>query len=153
MKSSLRAVVIPTLRWVLGLLLLWAALSKLANLNEFYGNVLAYRLPLPDLFQRLVAVTLPWLELLCGLMLIANLWIRPGLAWAIILFACFAVITAEAWARGLDISCGCFKLSMLGFGHGPTAVQKVFESVGFTFFRALLLTLAALYLFHHYTRA
>lgn len=138
------------LRWLLGLLLVWAALSKLANLQDFYGELLAYRLPLPDFLLRLVAITLPWLELLCGLMLAAEAWTRAVLSWATVLFATFSLATGQAWLRGLEISCGCFNLSLLGLG-GSSVFEKVFESVGFAFFRALLLATAAVYLLRQQT--
>jgi uncharacterized membrane protein YphA (DoxX/SURF4 family) len=134
------------LRWLLGLLLLWAALSKLGNLQEFYGELLSYRLLLPEFLLRLVAITLPWLELLCGLMLVANVFTRPVLAWAAALFIAFSLATGQAWLRGLDISCGCFNLSLLGLGS-----NAFFESVGFAFFRALLLASAAVYLLRQHT--
>ena len=46
----------------------------------------------------------------------------------------FVIATGQAWARGLEISCGCLKLGFLSEG-----AAKTFESVGFAFFRALLL--------------
>ena len=50
-------------------------------------------------------------------------------------------------ARGLEISCGCFNLDFLGLG---TDEMKLFQSVGFAFFRAILLLAAACYLFRDY---
>src|SRR5258705_534783 len=96
---------------------------------------------------RSIAMTLPWLELLCGLMVAARVWLRPALALASMLSAAFAMATGQAWARGLDISCGCLKLSLLGLSAEATgAWGRLFDSVGFAFFRALLLGAAALYL-------
>ena len=132
-------------RWALGLLLVWASLSKLANLQDFYGDLLAYRLPLPDLFLRLVAMCLPWLELLCGLLLLANLHLEAAVAWSIVLFASFVLATGQAWARGLSIDCGCFNLRALGFADGHPMV-RLFHSVWFGFFRALLLLAGSIYL-------
>jgi uncharacterized membrane protein YphA (DoxX/SURF4 family) len=102
------------LRWLFGVLLLWAAFSKLANLQAFYGSLLAYQLPLPDLLLRVGAVVLPWLELFCGLHLLVGIWVQAALGWALVLFAIFLVVTEQAWARGLDISCGCFNLQWFG---------------------------------------
>jgi uncharacterized membrane protein YphA (DoxX/SURF4 family) len=127
-------------RWLLAALLVWAALTKLANLNEFYANLVAYRLPLPDALLRLTAMVLPWLELLCGILLVTGAARRAALLWAMILFAVFVLATGQAWARGLDISCGCFDLSFLG-----ESAKKFFESVGVAFFRAGLLLAGAVY--------
>ena len=125
---------------LLAVLLIWASLSKLANLHEFYAGLTAYNLPLPDALVRLTAMVLPWMELLCGILLIAGVARRAALAWAMILFAVFVLATGQAWARGLDISCGCFKMDFLGAGSA-----KFLESVGFGFFRALALLAGAVY--------
>ena len=129
------------LLWLLAGLLIWAALSKIANLNEFYLNIALYRLPLPDVWLRLAAIVLPWLELLCGILMITGASRRAALLWAALLFAVFVLATGQAWVRGLNINCGCFKLDFLGEEFGG-----IFESVKFAFFRALLLLAAAVFL-------
>jgi putative oxidoreductase len=135
------------LRWFLGLILLWAAVSKLANPEVFLGSILAYELPLPRTFLQLVAVVLPWLELLCGLMLLAKMWTPSALAWATGLMAVFVLATGQAWLRGLTISCGCFDLSLLGITRESSPKLVGFlESVGFAFFRNLVLTGIAVHL-------
>lgn len=141
MKFSFEVTPKLVLRWLLAALLIWAALPKIANLNEFYLNVALYRLPFPDALLRLTAIVLPWLELLCGLLLITGTAQRAALLWAVILFGTFALATGQAWVRGLNINCGCFKLGFLG-----DEFAGVFESVKFAFFRALLLLAGALYL-------
>jgi uncharacterized membrane protein YphA (DoxX/SURF4 family) len=142
MKLTLEFDLKTVVRWLLAVLLVWASLSKIANPHEFHGDIIAYRLPLPDALLRLTAMVLPWLELLCGILLIAGTARRAALFWAMILFAVFVFATGQAWARGLDISCGCFKLDFLGDG----AFGKFFESVKFAFFRAVLLLVATVFL-------
>jgi uncharacterized membrane protein YphA (DoxX/SURF4 family) len=126
------------LRWVLGLVLVWAALGKLANVQEFYVALLAYRLPVPPAMLQAAAIVLPWLELLCGLLLLARLRATAALAWAAILFAIFAVATGQAWLRGLPIACGCLDLRLLGIAP-ESALGHWLESPGFAFGRALVL--------------
>ena len=139
--------------FVLGLSLIWAALSKIASVQDFYAMILSYRLPAPKLILQGVAITLPWLELFCGLMLLTRFWMETGLVCTIALLLTFVLVTGQAWFRGLDISCGCFNLAVFGIG-GSTAnlLEKYFESVGFAFFRALLLAAAAIYVLRHETR-
>lgn len=134
-------------RWLVGIIFVWAAISKLANLQDFYTTLVAYELPLPDVLLRLTAITLPWLELFCGLLLLASAWCRVALSWIVLLALIFAACTAQAWARGLHISCGCLNLGMIGLG-GPenSQVAAFLESVKFAFFRAIVLLLASLYL-------
>lgn len=134
--------------WILGVLLVWAALSKIANLQDFYISIATYQLPLPGVALRWTAMILPWLELLCGLLLLGRIWTRAALVWSLVMFGVFVIATGQAWARGLDIACGCFNLSAFGLdaSSGKSFVKFV-ESVGFAFVRASLLFLGAVYLF------
>jgi len=137
-------------RWLLGLLFLWSALSKVANLQDFYGSLLSYRLPLPETLLQITAVILPWLELFCGIGLVSGIWTEAALLWAVGLFLIFALATGQAWVRGLEISCGCFDLSLLGLGpHRLETVTGVVQSAVFAFFRSLVLGTGALYLLRH----
>jgi putative oxidoreductase len=122
-------------RFVLGVLLLWAAVGKLADLHAFYVSILAYQLPLPGVLPKSAAVILPWIELLCGLLLVQqSKWDTAALALAGGLFAIFTLATAQAWLRGLDISCGCFDLGLIGLS--PIALL---DSTGFAVLRAMVL--------------
>ncbi len=127
------------LRWLLGVLFLWAAISKLANPTEFLGSVYAYQLPFPRGLLKLTAVVLPWLELLTALMLLAGVWLEAALSLTFLLLSVFFLGTGQAWLRGLAISCGCFDLSLLGLENAEN-LKRVVESVGFAFARNGLLT-------------
>lgn len=135
-------------RWILGVMLAAASLSKIANPQEFFVSIAAYQTPLPSVLLRLAAMILPWLELLCGLLLLGRIWMRAALVWSLVMFAVFVFSTGQAWARGLEISCGCFNLKAFGLDPaGSKGFFKFIESVGFAFFRALLLFLGAVFLF------
>lgn len=131
------------LRWALGIVFLWAALSKLANLQDFYSSLVAYQLGLPPFLLRLVATTLPWLELFCALMLLSGFWLQTAVLWSLVLCASFFVVTGQAWLRGLHVSCGCLNLDFLG-AHSPLVTWL--ESVAFACVRSLFLLAAAVYL-------
>ena len=119
------------LRWLIGVVLIWAALGKLANAQDFLANLYDYRIPLPGSFLRHVAVTLPWIELLCGLAMLTGFWQESALALVFLMMMFFLAATGQAWIRGLDINCGCF----------GTALEKntFLGSVEFAFFRNLAL--------------
>lgn len=127
------------LRWLLGVLLLWAAVSKLANPTEFLGSIYAYQLPLPRMLLQAAAVVLPWVELLCGLLLLAGFWRQTALLIVTGLMVLFVIATGQAWARGLDIACGCFNLKIFGLNESAPGLVRFLESVAFAFFRNLLL--------------
>jgi len=122
----------------LGILLVWAAVSKIANPTKFLGDILAYRLPFPRGWHSLVAAVLPWTELLCGLLLLAGSWLEAALGITMGLFGVFVVATGQAWMRGLQISCGCFDLKLLGF-DSESRLAHFLESPGFALFRNLVL--------------
>jgi len=125
-------------RWFLGVLLIWAALSKLAQPTEFLGALYAYQLPLPKGLLQLVAVALPWFELLCGVLLLLNQSTESVLLATAALLAVFLVCTGQAWARGLHISCGCFNLRLFGLDRGHPLVELL-DSTGFAFLRNIVL--------------
>ncbi len=137
---------ITLLRWGLGLLLLWAAVSKIANLTAFLGSLNAYELPLPTASLKIIAVVLPWVELLCGLLLIGRVWPETSFALAGVLFAVFLVATGQASARGLKIACGCFDLSIFGIDKEHSKFVQFIESPGFAFFRNIALLGIAIFL-------
>lgn len=92
----------------LGALFLWAAASKIAHPGLFFNTLLEYDLPLPEEFFRFVALSVPWLEAICAIALIFDAWKETVRPLVCVLCATFVVVLAQAVARGLDISCGCF---------------------------------------------
>src|SRR4051794_756598 len=73
----------------------------------FFQDVLNYHLTSWDV-TMVIAVYLPWLEVIAGLALIGP-WLRLGaLALCAGLTVMFLAALSSAWYRGLDISCGCF---------------------------------------------
>ena len=95
------------LRLGLGGIFGYAGALKIWNVQQFALDVHHFELT-PWTVSLLVAVYLPWLEVLAGLALIARRTV-PGASLAIAgMTLVFMVALGSAWARGLDISCGCF---------------------------------------------
>lgn len=102
-----------TLRIILGVIFLWAGLSKVGAPMQTLATVYSYQIVLPDWLASAIAYSLPWIEIATGLALIFGLVMSVTLsATAIVLFA-FTVLTAQAWWRELPIDCGCIDLSAL----------------------------------------
>lgn len=94
-------------RWILGGIFLVAAAPKILHPDKFAIDISHYRL-LPYAWIHLLAVTLPWIELVAGAMLILGAWVRAS-AWVITgMMVMFVAVIASAIARGLNIECGCF---------------------------------------------
>ncbi|MGK0190428.1 MAG: putative oxidoreductase [Verrucomicrobiales bacterium] len=135
------------LRWFLAAVLVWAGLSKLVDPVSFYGAMLEYQLPLPHVLLKITAVVLPWMELFCGLLLLAGIAPRATLIWVTALFGVFLLAVGQAFLRGLDISCGCFDLGLFGIEDG-SELGHALESAGVATLRNLVLLGAAIFLFH-----
>jgi uncharacterized membrane protein YphA (DoxX/SURF4 family) len=106
-------------RLVTGGVWLVAGALKLPDPAASVRAVRAYDL-LPESVVPLVGHTLPILEVVVGLCLLLGLLTRLSGAVSSLLFVAFIIGIAAAWARGLQIDCGCFG----GGGYDPDAAAK-----------------------------
>jgi len=109
-KQRLFSGFILVVRLGLGCLLLWSSLPKIRQPYDFLSGVYNYELVGPKL-GVLVAMTLPWAELLVGICLVGGIFVSGALLVSIGMAAMFAFVLASALYRGLEISCGCFSAS------------------------------------------
>lgn len=93
--------------WLLGGLFLWAGSLKIFDPKEFATAVANYRL-VPYPLINLVAITVPWVEVVAGLFLVLQRWVRASALVMAGMTAAFFVFIVSALARGLNIECGCF---------------------------------------------
>lgn len=100
--------IIHLVRIVLGLVFLYAGIIKIADPVAFAGSVAAYKI-MPYAVNYLVAAVLPWVEALCGLLLVINYRVKAASLIIIIMNLVFIVALASTIVRGLDIDCGCFR--------------------------------------------
>ncbi len=91
----------------IGLVLLAAALGKIGDPATLAVQIGNFRL-VPFVARNLLALTLPWIELLAGLALVLNVRARSGAWLALALMVAFTLGVAQAMARGLNFECGCF---------------------------------------------
>lgn len=117
LSKSLRPQLFPgfvfLIRVGLGCLFLWGSLPKIRQPYDFLSDVYNYELVGPKL-GLMVAMTLPWLELLVGICLIGGIFLGGALLVSVAMGAMFTFVIASALYRGLDISCGCFSTSSAG---------------------------------------
>lgn len=113
---------------ILGGTLLLAGIPKLRDRDGLLTVVKGYRL-LPDRMERVVAGSLPLVEVLVGTALIlgiAGVWAASGAA---LLFAAFTFGLTVNLARGRrDLDCGCFAFSAhevprIGWFHAARAAS------------------------------
>jgi uncharacterized membrane protein YphA (DoxX/SURF4 family) len=94
-------------RVVLGGLFVYAGVVKVGNPLDFAQDIRNYRL-VGQALSFVVAVVLPWLEILAGAFLVAGIWKRGAALVITGLLVFFIVLTLVTMARGLDVDCGCF---------------------------------------------
>ena len=94
-------------RVVLGGVFLLYGLDKIPYPGDFARAIANYRL-LPDILVNLVAVILPWVECICGMLLLAGQWVRSAALLSALLLCVFLAAVSITLFRGLDINCGCF---------------------------------------------
>lgn len=94
-------------RVAIGLMFVTAGVGKLRSRGEFVGVVANYRI-LPDILVPMVAHSLPIVEIVVGVALIAGLATAWAVGIAVALLLGFAVAMAINLARGRTaIDCGC----------------------------------------------
>jgi len=87
-------------RWVLGGLFLYMGLSKALHPIEFLKLVRQYDLLHHHFLLNLVASTLPWFEIFCGLLLVLGVAVRGA---AVMLVAMLVPFTLAVLMRALAI--------------------------------------------------
>jgi uncharacterized membrane protein YphA (DoxX/SURF4 family) len=97
-------------RLTLAIIFFYAGIEKIINPQEFAVAIYNYQL-LPDFAINLMAVVLPWLEVLIAASLVIGINTRGAALLSALLFLIFATALTINLARGLDISCGCFGAS------------------------------------------
>jgi uncharacterized membrane protein YphA (DoxX/SURF4 family) len=106
-RSDLRPWLALAARLLLGGVFVVAGLLKLPDPAAAVRAVRAYRL-LPEVLVGPVAFGLPVVEVAVGLALLAGVFVRTAAVASALLLAVFLVGVGSAWARGLQIDCGCF---------------------------------------------
>jgi uncharacterized membrane protein YphA (DoxX/SURF4 family) len=99
------------LRLLVGAYFVYASLDKIWNPAAFAKIVYQWQVvgPVPS---NLVAVTLPWVELVAGLLLIAGAWRREAALVVALMLVVFLVAASSVMARGIDVeNCGCVSVT------------------------------------------
>ena len=123
-------------RLYLGSLFLFACWHKLLDPHAFAVDIATYQM-LPLAVVNPLAIVLPWVELVTGLMLVLGLRTRAASLLAAAMLAMFTAAITVAVARGLDLACGCF--ASQGAAEDPISWQTIVRDAAW-----LLLALYAL---------
>ncbi len=112
-------VTVTVTRLLVGGLFVLAGLPKILDPGQFSEVIEVYMI-LPENLIPFVAVTLPWLELLCGTMLILNVFVQSNALVITGILVVFTLIVAHNLLNGMVHDCGCFSLPGGWFGSGDS---------------------------------
>jgi|TARA_B100001079_G_C16090340_1_gene373734 uncharacterized membrane protein YphA (DoxX/SURF4 family) len=128
MNQFFKGPIILICRIVLGGIFIYASLDKIAHPAEFAKAIGNYHV-LPFGLENLLALTLPWLELLAGVALITGVMIDGAAIMVIIMNIIFIFAISQALARGISIECGCFSVTTEGGDN--IGLQTVIRDIGY----------------------
>jgi uncharacterized membrane protein YphA (DoxX/SURF4 family) len=117
--------VMLVVRIVLGLVLTFSGFTKVIKLKNFFITVVKYNL-IKGRLAKLVAYTLPFLELFTGIVLLTGFYLKIVTIIALIIFALstFAVSYALFRKNKMD-DCGCYG----GTVKVPVGWKKLVENI------------------------
>jgi uncharacterized membrane protein YphA (DoxX/SURF4 family) len=117
-------------RLVIGIMLIYASFYKIIEPASFAKAIWYYHL-VPGSLINLMALILPWLELICGLGLILGTFYQGAKVWSALMMVVFMIALASTIVRGIDIDCGCFKASQGATGSAWNSL--IFDLVAMLF--------------------
>ena len=105
-------------RWILGLTFIFASLHKILAPADFAKIVYGYGL-FPEISINLIALIIPFLELIIGLALIIGIYQRSAAIIVNGLLLAFIVVLSINLIRGHEFNCGCFSAGQSGYSNSP----------------------------------
>ncbi len=109
-------------RFILGIMMMYASFSKIADPKEFASLIDNYQF-LPYSLTNLMAIFLPWVELYVGACLILGIFVDGAALLTMGMMLMFIIALSQATIRGLDIECGCFT------GASKVGVSRILEDI------------------------
>ncbi|MCS6809492.1 MAG: MauE/DoxX family redox-associated membrane protein [Bacteroidota bacterium] len=118
-------VVVLASRLVLGSVFVVAGVEKIAQPHVFAKAIDNYQM-LPSSLVQTMALILPWIEVVSGILLVFGVRLRANSAIVAGMLVVFLIAIGSAMARDLDIDCGCYSQG----GGEKIGWKKVAEDVG-----------------------
>lgn len=113
-------------RFLLGSIFIYASIDKILNPEDFAKIVYNYKL-LPGFAINIFGIILPFIEFICGILLIIGFKTRSSAFVISALLVVFIIAVSINVMRGVDISCGCFTTNTAhGSGIGLSLIARDF---------------------------
>ena len=120
-----RSVIALLCRVILGIILIYASIDKIVHPAEFAKVIGNYNV-LPFGLENLLGIILPVLELLVGSCLILGIMLDGSAIITAGMMTVFIIALSQAMIRGIDINCGCFKVTVENGGH-QVGIRRIIE--------------------------
>lgn len=95
------------IRFSIGFIFIYAGAEKISTPNDFAISISNYRL-FPVSVINLFAITLPWIEIVSGILLGFGVAVKENSTLIFSLLFVFTLAIVISLFRGLSIDCGCF---------------------------------------------
>ena len=105
-----------------------AGVMKVRDPVAFAIAIRHYKM-VPVVFILPMAFYLPWLEIVCGLGIFMKPLSRAALCLILFLDLVFMAALTTAWARGLNVKCGCFGELLDDTGLGVAITRNVLIAI------------------------
>jgi len=114
-------------RWILGLTFIYASYNKILFPADFAKIIYGYDL-FPHALINLIAIILPFLELVAALALISGVYPRSAVSIINVLLAAFIILLSINLIRGHEFDCGCFTVQYSGnkVSSHTTIIRDIF---------------------------
>ncbi len=135
MTRYFKGPVVLIARLILGGVFIYASLDKIAHPAEFAKAIGNYHV-VPFGLENLMALALPWLELIAGICLIAGIMVDGATIMVILMNIVFIFAISQALARGISIECGCFSVTTEGVDN--IGIQTILRDIGYLVLAAVV---------------
>lgn len=92
---------------MVGGIFIWAGLLKIFDPLGFAQAIANYRV-FPRWMSFMLALVLPWMEVIWGAFLVLGLFRRSSALFLSLFLVGFLILIVSNIVRGIDIDCGCF---------------------------------------------
>lgn len=120
-------------RWILGITFIYASYYKILSPADFAKMVYGYNL-FPGVLINLIAIVLPFVELISGLSLLLGIYPRSAALIINGLLLAFIFILTINIIRGHEFDCGCFSAGNAGSPKMMVARDVIYFIMGLQVF-------------------
>ena len=113
-------------RLAVGIIFIYASIDKIGAPSQFARIVYNYHF-LPGSLINIFALILPWIEIVCGILLIVGIYKEGSILILNLMIIAFIIAIGVNLFRGISLECGCFSVSSKAKG---SALNLLFRDIG-----------------------